>query len=133
MPIVTRAKRTLALAPRTATSTLAASRQVVQICGLEYQLVVATAAEVPELLENEGWTSCVTNTIYVRANMPPTRLRDTVVHELLHAFLEASGVGSFLSDRVQGDYDAFEEVLVRLLTPMILRLVDDNGAALVMP
>lgn len=102
-----------------------------KICGLEYKVVFATSEEVPELLGKEGFTSCTTNTIYVHAHLPQSRMRDTLVHEVLHAFLEASGIGSFLSDRVRGDYEKTEETLVRLMVPSLLRLVDENGSALI--
>lgn len=102
-----------------------------KICGLEYRVVYATSDEVPELAGNEGHTSCSTNTIAIRSNLPPSRKRDTLVHEVMHAFLEASGVGSFLADRVRGDYDRIEETLIRLVTPAIIRLIEDNGAALI--
>jgi hypothetical protein len=128
MPSVSRAKRTLALAP----SVPALQGSSLTICGLEYRVVVAGVDEVPELAGKEGLTSCVTNTIYLRAGMPVSRTRDALVHEVMHAFLEASGIGSFLSDRVRGDYDKFEETLIRLIVPALLRLVDDNGEGLVM-
>lgn len=102
-----------------------------KICGLEYRVVYATTEEVPELAGREGWTVPSANTIYIRSNLPPSRLRDTLVHEVLHAFFEASGVGSFISDRVRGDYDKFEETLIRLIVQPLLRLVEENGRALI--
>ena len=102
-----------------------------KICGLEYRVVFATNEEVPELVGREGYTVPSSNTIYIRSNLPASRARDTLLHEVLHAFFEASGVGSFLSDRVRGDYDKFEETLIRLLVQPILRLVEENGRALI--
>lgn len=104
---------------------------VLKICGLEYRVVYATADQVPELAGKEGYTDFVSNTIYIRSNLTPCRSRDVRMHEVAHSFLEASGIGSFLSDRVRGDYDKFEETLIRLVVQPILRLVDENGAALV--
>jgi hypothetical protein len=102
-----------------------------KICGLEYRVVYATSDEVPELAGKEGLTVCSTNTIYVRSNLPTCRARDALVHEVMHAFFEASGIGSFLSDRVRGDYDKFEETLMRLVVQPVLRLVEENGRALI--
>lgn len=107
------------------------SDAILKICGLEYRVVFASTEEVPELAGKEGWTVPSTNTIYIRSNLPFSRARDTMLHEVLHAFFEASGVGSFLNDRVRGDYDKFEETLIRLLVQPILRLVEENGRALI--
>jgi hypothetical protein len=104
---------------------------VLKICGLEYRVVYASAEEVPELVNGEGYTSCSTNTIYIKLNLPASRARDVLLHEVLHAFFEASGIGSFLNDRVRGDYDKFEETLIRLVVQPVLRLVEDNGRALI--
>lgn len=104
------------------------------ICGLTYRVVYATADEVHHLEDTDGYCSMATNTIYVRSGMPKTRTRDALVHELMHAFFEASGVGSFMKDNFRGDeeaFDKFEETFIRLTVPSLLRLVDDNGDALV--
>ncbi len=101
---------------------------------MSYRVVYATPEEVPDLAENEGCCCKSLNTIYIRAGMPPSRMRDTLVHEVLHAFLEASGIGSFLASasNLKGDgYDVFEETFVRLVTPSVIRLISDNGDALI--
>jgi hypothetical protein len=107
--------------------------QRLSICGLEYRVVYASSDDVPELIENDGHTSCSTNTIYIRTNLSSSRKRDTLLHEILHAFLEASGIDHFLGHALKGDpkeYERFEETLIRLVVPSILRLVEENGAAL---
>jgi len=107
--------------------------QRLSICGLEYKVVYASSDDVPELIENDGHTSCATNTIYIRANLAPCRKRDTLLHEILHAFLEASGIDHFLGTTFKGDpkeYERFEETLIRLVVPSILRLVEENRGAL---
>lgn len=106
------------------------------ICGLEYRVVFASAVEVPALADNEGWTSTETNTIYLDASVPRTRLRDALVHEVLHAVLEASGLGSLLATALKQSsqaYEDFEETLVRLAVPHVLRLIEENGKALIEP
>lgn len=103
------------------------------VCGLTYRVVFATADEVHHLEESEGFASLSTNTIYVREGMPKSRTRDALVHEIMHAFLEATGLGSFLKDNFRGSEEAFsnfEETLIRLTVPALIRLIEDNGAAL---
>lgn len=111
---------------------LRASRSL-SICGLEYRVVFATSEEVPALESNEGYTSCETNTIYLASNIPRSRMRDALVHEVCHAFLEASGLGSFLQTSLKDKaaYDDFEETLIRVAVPHVLRLVLENGKALI--
>jgi hypothetical protein len=101
-----------------------------KICGLEYRVVYATVDQVPQLDGKEGFASLATNTIYILRGLPLCRMRDTLVHEVLHVFLASSGLGSLLSDKVRGDYEKFEETLIRLLVPSLLRLIDENGRAL---
>jgi hypothetical protein len=103
---------------------------MLKICGLEYRVVFASVEEVPELAGKEGFVSLATNTIYVLRGMPASRTRDALAHEVGHAFFEATGIGSFIADRVRGDYDRFEETLIRLLVQQMLRLLEDNGSAL---
>lgn len=101
------------------------------ICGLEYTVMLAGADEVPELAANEGYTVPERNLIYIRSNVNPSRARDILVHEIGHAFFEATGLGHFLQDNFRGDdFDKFEETFIRLAVPHVLRLVDDNGGAL---
>lgn len=103
------------------------------ICGLTYRVVFATAEEVHHLEDSDGFVSMGTNTIFVKAGMPESRMRDALLHEVMHAFLESSGVGSFMRDNFRGDSDSFErfeETFIRLVVPSIIRLVDDNGPSL---
>ncbi len=100
----------------------------IPICGLEYRVVFATPEECPKLRGREGFTSCATNTIYIRKGLPLTRTIDVFLHEWRHAFNEASGVGSYQEDHFKGEsYDKFEETAIRLEIPWIVRLLQDTG------
>lgn len=102
------------------------------ICCLVYRVVCATGEEVPKLLEHDGWADTDSNTIFLKEGMPPTRMRDTLVHEIAHAWLEASGLGEMLQSSFKGaDFESFEEQLIRVAVPSILQLVQDNGTSLV--
>lgn len=98
------------------------------ICGLEYRLLFATPEEVPQLRENDGWTDFATNAIYIRKGLPRTRTIDVFVHEWKHAFFEASGIGNLLEDHFKGEsFERFEETLIRLEVPWLVRLFADHG------
>jgi hypothetical protein len=101
------------------------------ICGLLYRVVDAEANEVPQLEDgDEGATVYQALTIYLRGALPPTRKRDARLHEVAHAWLEASGIRDFLKSRVRGEYTAFEETFIRLAVPSLIRLIEANGGAL---
>jgi hypothetical protein len=102
------------------------------VCGLVYRVFVASADESAELTgDDDGACATASGEIFVRASLSPSRKRDTLVHEIAHAYLEASGLREFLKTKVKGDYDAFEESFIRLLVPSFLRFVDDNARELV--
>jgi len=102
------------------------------VCGLVYRVFVASVDESSDLsAEEDGVCVASSGQILVRASLSPSRKRDTLVHEIAHAFLEASGIREFMRTRVKGDYDAFEEAFIRLLVPSFLRFVDDNAKELV--
>ncbi len=104
----------------------------VTICGLAIRVIYGTDLEIPELVGNEGYYSREQGAIYVQANLPHSRMRDTLAHELAHAFLDASGLGAFFASRLKADddYEDFEELTIRLFVPNFLRLIDDNGGSL---
>lgn len=99
------------------------------ICGMPYTVAVATAEEQPILDENEGWTEFKKGQILLRDGASLSRMRDTLVHEIAHAFLEATGVGAYLQSQVD-DWEQVEETLVRLIAPNLVRLIDDNDGEL---
>lgn len=102
------------------------------VCGLVYRVFIASVDESSELTsDDDGACATSSGQILVRASLSPSRKRDTLVHEVAHAFLEASGLREFLKTRVKGDYDSFEEALIRLLVPSFLRFVDDNSKELI--
>jgi hypothetical protein len=57
------------------------------------------------------------------------------VHEVLHFFLEASGLGALLgANLAKGtDAEAFEELAIRLATPHVLALLEDGDLFAVEP
>ena len=101
------------------------------VCGIRYRVFMVADDEVPELVDGEEG-ACVPSKarIYLRASMPRELYRDTLVHEIGHAWLLASGLVEFLKGRVHGDIDAFEETLIRLAVPSLLQLLDANQTEL---
>jgi len=60
-------------------------------------------------------------TIIVRTTQGPANLRDTVLHEVLHAILYVAG-----DSDVHGLAHEDEERLVRIVTPWLLAFMRDN-------
>jgi hypothetical protein len=103
------------------------------VCGLVYRVAVASVDETSDLsADDDGACVYSSGRIFIRASLSPSRKRDALVHEIAHAFIEASGLQAFLKSWVgEEKYDAFEESFIRLLTPAFLRFVDDNARELV--
>lgn len=97
------------------------------VCGLVYQVYVASADETEHLADgDDGVCIAQQGVILIRASITPSRKRDALVHELAHAFLEASGLRQLLKMHVRGDLDELEEAIIRTFVPSFMRFLDDN-------
>jgi len=89
-----------------------------------------TKAEMATLdpeTELEGLCDFKSCRMYVRKFRNKDRRRDALIHEVCHAFLEATGVGNFLEDSYSGpDFGKFEEGLIRLVVPHLATLIGDK-------
>jgi hypothetical protein len=105
---------------------------LIVICGQPVRVVVATEEEVSDLQNQFGACDFEAGVIYVAQGASPASLRDTLVHEVVHYFLHATGIGTFLTSFLAPGVDGekFEETLVRLVTPHVITLVSQNGPAL---
>lgn len=65
--------------------------------------------------EYEEWN----RQININVNQPTHMLKDTLIHEWLHAVIHMSGVSALLEDR-----EGLEEALVRAVTSAILPAID---------
>lgn len=100
------------------------------IVGIEYAVVIATSDEAPGLSDCYGYTSTRDQKIYLKEGISLCQMRDTLLHEIVHAYFECSGVGAYLASVVKGEWDEVEETLIRLLVPSSLRMLDDNDGEL---
>jgi hypothetical protein len=96
-----------------------------KVCGQVYRVVVD-----PDL-ELEGSCEYITGEIRLR-EMPATRrMLDTLVHEIIHAILDACGMGWQIRQRLkmtQAQWRAFEEdFIVRPMTPALLVTLEEAG------
>lgn len=100
-----------------------------EVCGLTYKVFLATGLEVSELVQNEGWTDCENCRIYLRASLAktPSRLFDTLVHELTHALFEACGISHLLAVQCPKDADDVEELIIRMMTPALITTFRSAG------
>jgi hypothetical protein len=74
----------------------------------------------PEL---DGLTDLEGACIYVASQLRGERLTHTIVHEILHAILDASGAGRLLwtlAELQKRDDGEVEEDFVRMVTPMLI-------------
>lgn len=94
----------------------------IDVNGLSYRVFVCSPDA--ECLEgNEGIADYTAGVIWLR-DTNPSRLRDTLVHEILHACMDASGVShlldSLISKRTKTTVREAEELIVRALTPCLI-------------
>lgn len=68
-----------------------------------------------------GETDNTNSELLVHPKQSPSNLRDTLLHEALHAIFHVSGASKALSWDM-----ATEEQLIRLLNPWLVQLVQDN-------
>jgi hypothetical protein len=68
-----------------------------------------------------GLFSAETLTIYIKKDLPPSLLKDTLLHEILHALWFLSGAGA-----VGEEDENLEELLVGMLTPWLMSILKDN-------
>jgi len=110
-------------------------KHVLRICGLDVRVCVTGEREFPALKGKYGLACFDEATIYLHEDNPPALMRTTLVHEVLHFFLEASGLGALLgANLAKGtDADAFEELAIRLATPHVLGLLEDGDLFAVEP
>lgn len=76
----------------------------------------------------EGFVWHAKGRIYVMA-LPdnPARERTIVIHEMVHALLDASGASYLLgqlTEKAGVDYEDFEEILCRMLAPALTEVVN---------
>lgn len=104
------------------------------VCGMTYRVMLASSIERPALEESEGECDADEGVIYLRASLARnrTRLRDTLIHELVHAFVDATGLAYVLKGKLKEsrDWEDVEETIARVATPHIVQLVEANGSRL---
>ena len=95
----------------------------IDVNGLAYQVVLCDK-DAPILEGGEGMTDYTEGVIWLQATENKSRLRDTLVHEILHACFEASGasylLASHLRKRARAEPGEVEEQLIRTIAPAIV-------------
>lgn len=102
--------------------------RVLTICGVRVPVIRATVEQIPDLDEADGETNdgffCGSRTcIFIRAGQSRTQERDSINHEVGHAFVKLSGIAHLLAGVTTWPkgYDDFEETLVRIAAPHLGR------------
>lgn len=96
-----------------------------QICGVDVRVIETDT--VPTGCSDAGCYLPSDTTIYVRRGLAPKLLRDTLIHEWLHAYFDLSGVGHWMEHCVPFTPvkdESLEELLCRFLSPGISTAFD---------
>ncbi len=98
--------------------------RVLTICAVRVPIVRATLEQMPELAEAEGLINdgffCGERTcIFIRSGQSRTQERDSINHEVGHAFVKLSGLAAVLAAVTTWPkgYEDLEETLVRIAAP----------------
>lgn len=93
----------------------------VEICGMRYDIRTDTKLNV-ENAECYGYLDVDTHSIVIQEGLTPDRFENTLVHEIMHACFDASGLGTALSGALKRGtkLDDVEEQIVRGLTSTLI-------------
>lgn len=82
----------------------------------------------------EGYCDIEQARIFMQENLAPCRMRDTLLHEVGHYFIDVSGLKKFFLSSVKtDDYCEWEENLIAHCIPDLLTVVTENGTSLLYP
>lgn len=101
--------------------------RVAKVCGIDIPIYRATVEQEPALRDSDGelldgqFQPTPTPRIIVRVGLSKSVEKDTLIHEMGHALMLYSGCRELvnMSTPVGFDIDAFEEAVIRILTPHI--------------
>ncbi len=96
----------------------------VLICGAAYPVLEGNSGECEEMDGANGVCLTGARQIWLKEGMPTSKTADILVHEILHAIHDGAGMLYMTAAALGLNEDdprlvAWEEVLVRLLTPHI--------------
>lgn len=106
------------------------------IGGLRYRIVFVDSEGMKEEVddpETEGVTDIEGGRIVLHKRLlkNPTRLRDTLVHEVIgHALWDACGIGHWLKERTKlrgKKWYRFQEIFIRWHTPALVATLKELG------
>ena len=88
----------------------------IDVCGIEYKVYIASRDDEPALADADA--VCDTDLCYIkiRDDVPKAKIADTVLHEVMHALFEGSGIGHALQLETRNHHD-LEERIIRMLVP----------------
>lgn len=94
----------------------------VKIGASAYSLVISKPKwnMVPEQEKVAGYTDLHSHTIYVDPSMSDANIKNTALHEVLHALFDDSGATWPLP------YEEMEETIIRILTPRLAAFIREN-------
>lgn len=95
----------------------------VTVCGLDLPVKVGTNRNHPDLEKSYACYDPEQMCIWLHADCPTDFVGFWLAHESIHAMLDLSGVldvTAAVSEKERNDLDAWEEAVVRILTPHVL-------------
>jgi len=94
----------------------------IEVCGQEYRVLEALN-DSPELEGNQGVVDYSKAAIYIAAGYADTSKIDTLLHEIIHTVLHATG----MTPKLEKISDSLEEDIVSALTPALRSALKSAG------
>lgn len=97
----------------------------VRVCGIDIPVFLGTAQDNDDLVDAWGCYSVTEMSIWLDKSCPGNLIDEVLTHEVIHALIHRSGMlyelcAVFGLHRGDPKFDAWEEALVRRLTPHIV-------------
>ncbi len=108
--------------------------KAIYVCGLRFEIAFVSTRRMTETIGTRcyGGVDFEKGIIYMDKSLrkSPSRLRDTLFHEIGHVIFESSGIG-WWTKKEAGLYgkkwSRFQEAFIRLLTPVLFSTLRDLG------
>lgn len=92
----------------------------VPVCGVDYEVKVGDFSDFQPLELADGVCDPTNRVIWIQSGLSPEKVLSVLKHECLHALFHESGMMQMTEAALGTDkLDAWEEALVRILTPHI--------------
>lgn len=99
-------------------------KQPIRIGSLRFNVILANKEEKPDLAKVDGYTDFDRGEIVIANCLPMSRKQKVLVHEIIHACVDDSGLGTLFTTVAKSGFkgDLEEQVIQSLSSPLTLAI-----------